>query len=98
MALIGRPKLVVLSSPLEGLDPHTKNKILDTIIAYTEGRALLMSTIDSEVAQRIGHRVGIMHEGKMVAIGPVSHILKTHSSGLSIEVQANMEELAAHKP
>ena len=50
MALIGRPKLVVLTNPIEGVDPLAKNKLVETILKYTEGRALLMSTQDPEVA------------------------------------------------
>ena len=44
MALIGRPKLVVLSNPLEGVDPKAKKLLVQTIMKYTEGRALLFST------------------------------------------------------
>jgi|Transcript_4590 ABC-type multidrug transport system ATPase subunit len=98
MALIGRPKLVILNNPLEGVDPHTKAQLIETILSYTEDRALLLSTQESEVAQRIANRVGVMHNGKMVAIGPVSKILEMHGQGFSIEVQANMSQLASQEP
>ena len=98
MALIGRPKLVILSNPLEGVDPLTRDKLVETILSYTEDRALLMSTQDADVAQRIAHRVGIMHQGKLVALGPVSTLLETHGQGFSIEVQADMKQLRAQKP
>mmetsp|Transcript_24466 Transcript_24466/g.30478 ORF Transcript_24466/g.30478 Transcript_24466/m.30478 type:complete len:85 (+) Transcript_24466:4931-5185(+) len=39
-----------------------------------------------------------MHNGKMVAIGPVSKILEMHGQGFSIEVQANMSQLASQEP
>ena len=74
IALIGRPKLVVLSCPLEGVNHHTK------------GRALLMLSQDPVITSRIADRVAIMNEGKFIAIGSVSHILQTHSSGFTLEV------------
>jgi len=98
MALIGRPKLVVLSCPLEGVDPHTKNKMIETIIKYTKGRALLMSSQDPVVTSRIADRVAIMDEGKFVAIGSVSHILQTHSSGFTLEIQADKKKLKLQRP
>jgi ABC-type multidrug transport system ATPase subunit len=98
MALIGRPKIIVLSSPLEGVDPHTKSKLIDTIRLYTEGRALLMSSQDPDVVARIACRVAIMDEGKFVALGPVKQLLETHAAGFTLEVQANMDELDKQKP
>lgn len=50
MALIGRPKLVVLNNALTGVDPLNKRKLIKTILKYTEGRSLIMSTKDVEVA------------------------------------------------
>ena len=52
MALIGQPKIVILSNPLEGVDPQSKRKLIETIIKYTEGRALLLSTQSADVAER----------------------------------------------
>lgn len=65
MALMGNPKLVILSNPLKGLDPHSKRKLIKTIIKYTEGRALLLSTPYYDVVERIADRVGIMEQGKL---------------------------------
>lgn len=50
MALIGRSKLTILSNPLEGVDPAARQQLIEAILKYTEGRALLMSSQDCEVA------------------------------------------------
>ncbi len=50
MALIGDAKLVILSNPLVGVDLVSKNKLLHTIIRYTRGRSLIMSSRDVQVA------------------------------------------------
>ena len=90
MALIGRPKLVILSNPLMGMDPNAKSKLTETIMKYTEDRALLMSTTMSEEAERIGDRVAISQDGRLLCIGTVNEILKQHGSGYSLEIQADM--------
>ena len=50
MALIGKPKLIILDKPLTGIDPVTKRKLINTILHYTENRTLLMTTNDCEMA------------------------------------------------
>ena len=50
MALIGRPKLIILDKPLSGIDPVTKRKLINTILHYTENRTLLMTTHDCDMA------------------------------------------------
>lgn len=54
MALIGRPKLVILDNPLQGVDPDCKKKLIETILTYTENRALLVATRDVDTAQLLG--------------------------------------------
>lgn len=98
MALIGRPKLVVLNNPLQGVDPFHKTKLIQTILKYTEGRALIMSTKDAEIAQLVGHRVGILSQGALVSIGTVDEILRNHGKGFSLELQVDMDKLGKQAP
>ena len=78
MALIGRPKLIILDNPLDGIDPAHKRKLIQTILLYTENRALLMVTRDTIEAEAISQRIGIMSDGKLLAIGSISEILTNH--------------------
>jgi len=93
MALIGRPKLVVLINPLSGVDPINKRKLINTILKYTEGRSLVLSTKDVEVAQLIGHKVGVLTQGGLAAIGSVAEILKNHCQGFNIELRVDTDSL-----
>lgn len=93
MALMGRPKLVILSSPLDGVDPQAKLKLIETIISYTEGRALLLSTTNHMVAERIGNRVAIMENGKLSRIGTVKEILSTHGFAYCMQIQGDSQKL-----
>lgn len=86
MALLGSAKVVILSYPLSGVDPASKTKLIKTIKRFTEGRSLIMSTRDADDAELIGSRIGIILDGKMVAIGSVDEILRNHSHGITIDV------------
>ncbi len=66
-ALLGKPQLLVLDEPANGLDPAGVNEIrqlLKTLAA--QGTAILLSShILAEVA-RLATRIGIIHRGKMI--------------------------------
>ena len=86
MALIGRPQLLILDNPLAGVDPITKKKLVKTILKWSEGRSLLMVTTDVEECELITDKVGIMHQGKLLAVGSVTEIIKTHGKGYTLEI------------
>lgn len=95
MALIGRPRLLILDNPLAGVDPVNKRKLINTILQWTEGRALLMSTRDVEEAELIADKLAIMHQGKLLAVGSVGKIIQTHCQGYTLEIQADIKKLDA---
>ena len=72
MALIGKPKFVVLDNPLEGIDPVSKHKLIGTIHKYTKDSTMLLATQECDVAELLCDRIAIMHEGKFMAIGKPS--------------------------
>ena len=92
MALIGRPKLVILDQPLDGVDPISRRKLIKTILNYTENSALLLATNDVEVAELLSDRIAVMDEGKFIAIGSVSEIINCHGQGYSVEIEADMKK------
>jgi ABC-2 type transport system ATP-binding protein len=68
--LLHQPQLLVLDEPTVGVDPQSRNAILESVEALgTEGLAVLYTTHYMEEAQRLCDRVGILDEGKLVAEG-----------------------------
>ena len=61
MALIGRPKFVILDGPFSGVDPINKFKLMQTIFKYTKKSALLLATEDCNLAELICDKIAIMH-------------------------------------
>jgi ABC-2 type transport system ATP-binding protein len=68
--LLHRPRLLVLDEPTVGVDPQSRNAILESVEALgTEGLAVLYTTHYMEEAQRLCDRIGILDEGKLIAEG-----------------------------
>ena len=71
VGLIHRPQLLILDEPTVGVDPQSRNSILDSIEALSsEGMAVLYTTHYMEEAERLCDRVGIVDLGHMIAEGP----------------------------
>ena len=74
-ALMHKPKLLILDEPFSGLDVRTASIIKDVIKIHTEkGGSVLLSTHIMEVAEAMCDRVGILDEGKLVAVGTLDEL------------------------
>ena len=99
--LIKQPKLAILDEPTTGIDPEGASQILDMIVEMRnqQGLTILLSSHLLHQVQRVCDRVGIMHQGKLVAEGTVDELgAKSSGEGLELEVQvrgAGPELLAA---
>jgi ABC-2 type transport system ATP-binding protein len=70
IGLLHRPKLLVLDEPTVGVDPQSRNAILESVEALgREGMAILYTTHYMEEAERLCDRVGIIDQGKIRAEG-----------------------------
>ena len=70
VGLLHRPTLLVLDEPTVGVDPQSRNAILESVDRLsTEGMAVLYTTHYMEEAERLCDRVGIIDEGRIQAEG-----------------------------
>ena len=70
IALLHRPRLLVLDEPTVGVDPQSRNAILGSVEHLSdEGMAVLYTTHYMEEAERLCDRVGIIDEGEIRAEG-----------------------------
>ena len=68
--LLHRPRLLVLDEPTVGVDPQSRNAILENVEALRgEGVAVLYTTHYMEEAERLCDRVGIIDQGRLIAEG-----------------------------
>jgi ABC-2 type transport system ATP-binding protein len=71
-ALINRPRLLVLDEPTIGLDPIARGAVWDRVreLRASTGMTVLITTHYMDEADQMCDRVGLMHLGKLRAVGP----------------------------
>jgi ABC-2 type transport system ATP-binding protein len=74
--LLHRPKLLVLDEPTVGVDPQSRNAILETVGRL--GIAVLYTTHYMEEAARLCDRIGIIDDGQLIAEGTAESLIGIH--------------------
>jgi ABC-2 type transport system ATP-binding protein len=70
IGLLHRPRLLVLDEPTVGVDPQSRNAILESVERLAgEGMAVLYTTHYMEEAERLCDRIGIVDLGELKAEG-----------------------------
>lgn len=73
--LVHEPPVIFLDEPTNGLDPKSARLVKDILRGLTDrGRTIFMSTHVLEIAERMCSRVGIIKEGKLIAVGSVEDL------------------------
>src|SRR5258705_8075363 len=76
VSLVHRPKLLLLDEPTAGVDPQSREQILKIIGGLRDdGNAILYTTHYMEEPERLCERLGILSEGKLVAVGTLESLL-----------------------
>lgn len=75
-ALIHDPQVLILDDLTEGLDPPSVRMTRDLLRELANrGKAVLISTHILQIAERFCDQVGIMDQGRLVAVGSVQELL-----------------------
>ena len=69
MALIHNPQILFLDEPTLGLDPQARRAIWEYIIQLKGEKTILLTTHYMDEADFLADQIGIMDEGKIVALG-----------------------------
>jgi ABC-2 type transport system ATP-binding protein len=70
IGLLHKPRLLILDEPTVGVDPQSRNAILESVESLSrEGMAVLYTTHYMEEAERLCDRVAIIDEGSIRAEG-----------------------------
>jgi ABC-2 type transport system ATP-binding protein len=75
-ALLHRPKLLLCDEPTVGVDPQSRNAIFDYLEQLNRGGlTIIYSTHYMEEATRLCSRIGIIDQGKILALGTLDELL-----------------------
>jgi ABC-2 type transport system ATP-binding protein len=80
-ALLHEPKVLIIDEPMVGLDPMHTRVVKDELKERSrKGTTIFLSTHQLEVAEELADRIGIIGQGKLVALGTLEE-LREKSSG-----------------
>lgn len=69
-ALLHDPEVFVIDEPMVGLDPHHARVVKDILKERSmAGMTVFLSTHQLSVAEEMADRIGIIHQGRLVAVG-----------------------------
>lgn len=79
-ALLHEPEAFIIDEPMVGLDPQHARVVKDILKERARaGMAVLLSTHQLSVAEEMADRIGIMHQGRLIAVGTPGEL--RHESG-----------------
>ena len=107
-ALLHDPKVLVIDEPMVGLDPmHARIVKQEFRERVQAGMTMFLSTHQLSVAEEVADRVGIIHHGRLIALGSVADLrAQAHEAGALEKVflslidqeEAHREKTAALRP
>jgi ABC-2 type transport system ATP-binding protein len=89
LGLLHKPRLLLLDEPTVGVDPQSRNAILESVeLLSGEGMAVLYTTHYMEEAERLCNRVGIIDLGEIKAEGTRRELVQMVGQRDRIRLQA----------
>lgn len=98
VAMLSKPKLLLLDEPTTGLDPAARREIWALVQDLKrQGCALLLTTHYMEEAEALCPEVALMHQGKILIRGPIDKLLREHRGKVQVKkarkYRATLEDL-----
>jgi ABC-2 type transport system ATP-binding protein len=86
------PELLILDEPTSGFDPLMQEEFLTLVREQRDaGRTVFLSSHDLDEVQRVCDRVGIIREGRLIAVERVSDLLRHSYRRVRVEFGAPAE-------
>jgi ABC-2 type transport system ATP-binding protein len=85
-ALVHDPEIIFLDEPTVGLDPATARNIRDLIVKLNQkGNTIILTTHQMEVAEKLSNRIGIIDNGKIIALETLDELRNKVGPEASLE-------------
>jgi ABC-2 type transport system ATP-binding protein len=86
--ILREPKVLLLDEPLVGLDPQTAKLVKEIFLKFAaQGKTVFLCTHILEIAEKLCHRIGIIQQGKLIALGTIEQLRR------QAEVDGNLEDI-----
>ena len=95
--LVHHPELLVLDEPTVGVDPHSRNRIFETVRRlHAAGTTVIYTSHYMEEVEQLCDRVAIIDHGAIVADGTVHELVARHAGrGLRLNVAGDVDAAVA---
>mgnify|MGYP001244575448 CR=1 FL=1 len=85
-AMLHGPRVLILDEPTNGLDPIATRTMITLLTGLAaSGTAILYSTHLIAQAEKLCHRVAILHRGRLAALGTPDELRQTFARGTTLE-------------
>jgi ABC-2 type transport system ATP-binding protein len=85
-ALLHDPEVLVIDEPMVGLDPQHARVMKDVLKERSRaGMTVLVSTHQLSIAEEMADRIGIIHGGKLIAVGNRDELRKQSGNSGQLE-------------
>lgn len=89
-ALMHRPELLIMDEPTVGIDPQSRNHILETVKELNkEGMTIIYTSHYMEEVEFLCKRIGIIDHGEVIAVGTKKDLCNRLSSGTVVKMKIN---------
>ena len=74
MLLMQEPELLLLDEPIAGMSARERELTADLLQRICRDRAVIVIEHDMDFVKRIAHKVTVMHQGRILAEGPMEQV------------------------
>lgn len=97
VGLLHKPRIVLMDEPTVGLDPESRRRILDLVLQLKRdhGATILYTTHYMEEAEELSDRVGVIHHGRIIALGAPDELIQTIHAEDTLRLHVGVSQVTA---
>ena len=85
-ALLHNPEVFIIDEPMVGLDPHHARVVKDILKERSQaGMTVFVSTHQLSLAEEMADRIGILHQGRLIALGTPEELRRQSGAAGALE-------------
>jgi len=78
-SIVHNPDVILFDEPMVGLDVTSRKDVRDFILNLKEkGKTIILSDHNLHIAERLCDRIGILHNGELIAMGTAEELYEQH--------------------